>query len=237
MIYKNNIVKLAKKYFKLDMSNKGLISIYLTPIYKEVLNACVTNDRIIGVGARQAGKTALCCIFSLWYALTFKNKKISIYAYSYRHANDILNRINKAFSSLQLKTKPPVIDFRNSRLLFSNDSSITTYTYDSIENINGDCVICDEMAFSHYADFDVNIFKSIPKVIIMSSANKTKGTFYKIWSIANSENNPDGWKPFIIQQNYNCNKQTISQKRKMIEAIGIDRWKNEFECVFMKDNT
>ena len=100
MIYKNDIVKLAKKHFKLDMPNKGLISIYLTPIYKEVLNACVTNDRIIGVGARQVGKTTLCCIFSLWYASTFKNKKISIYAYSYRHANDILNRINKAFSSL-----------------------------------------------------------------------------------------------------------------------------------------
>ena len=67
---------------------------------------------------------------------------------------------------------------------------------DDTDNTIADCVICDEIAFSLY-NVNVDVFKSIPKVIIISSAYKNKGTFYEIWKLA--QNNQDNWKSCMIR--------------------------------------
>jgi hypothetical protein len=89
------------------------------------------------------------------------------------------------------------------------------------------------MAFLSY-NVDVDVFKSIPKVIIISSAYKNNGTFYEIWKLA--QNSQDGWKSCMIQwDDVHTDIHTPQWKHEMIDLIGIKAWKHEFECEFIEE--
>jgi hypothetical protein len=79
------------------------------------------------------------------------------------------------------------------------------------------------------------VFKSIPKVIIISSAYTTKrNTFYEIWKLA--QNSQSSWKSCMIQwDDVNTDVHTQQWKYEMIDLIGIKAWKNEFECEFIEE--
>jgi hypothetical protein len=122
-------------------------------------------------------------------------------------------------------------------LLFSNGSSITLYTYDKQLDKTSDCVICDEMAFTKYDNnFTLDILNSIPKVIIITTPYKNKGIVYDIWTAA--QNNQNNWKSYAIQWKDAYLRDICSDtwKQEVIDAIGIKRWKNEFECEFYNED-
>lgn len=199
---------------------------------------CAKNDKNIILGARQIGKTTLCCLFSLWYATQFSNKKISFYVNSYLNAYEIYKKIKISFNSITLIDKPTIINETEMSLLFSNGSSITLYTYDKqLNKTSSDCVICDEMAFTkHDNNFTLNILNSIPKVIIITTPYKNKGVVYDIWTAA--QNNQNKWKSYMIQWKDICLRDIYSDiwKQEIIDAISIKRWKNEFECEFYNED-
>ena len=230
----NNIIQWAESNFKHITLDKGLINIQLMPSHKHVLTTCVENDKTIVLGARQVGKTTLCNLFSLWYAINFDNKKIKYYTVSFRHISYLIDSIRLAFDNIQLADKPVIIKQSDTSIDFSNGSSIELLTFDQlVDNTIADCVICDEIAFSAY-NVDVDVFKSIPKVIIMSSAFKNKGIFYKIWNLA--QNSQDDWKSCMIKwDDVHTNIHTQQWKHEMIDLIGIKAWKHEFECEFIEE--
>lgn len=90
---KRDIVYFAEKYFRVINLDKGLHVIKLYDVQKEFLRFLVDNNKVICVSGRQQGKSTIYCIFSLWLATFFPEKKIMILANKLSTALELLGRV------------------------------------------------------------------------------------------------------------------------------------------------
>lgn len=114
--------------------------------------------------------------------------------------------------------------------------------------LSHNCLILDEMAFipnNIIDDFFASVMPIISssknsKAIIVSTPNGASGLYYELWQQANSkskEGNLDGWKPFRIYWWETGGIRDEAWKQKQIATIGLERWKQEFECDFLTSST
>ena len=90
---KRDIVYFAEKYFRVINLDKGLHVIKLYDVQKEFLRFLVDNNKVICVSGRQQGKSTIYCIFTLWLATFFPEKKIMILANKLPTALELLGRV------------------------------------------------------------------------------------------------------------------------------------------------
>ena len=90
---KRDIVYFAEKYYRVINLDKGLHIIKLYDVQKEFLRFLVDNNKVICVSGRQQGKSTIYCIFSLWLATFFPEKKVMILANKLSTALELLGRI------------------------------------------------------------------------------------------------------------------------------------------------
>ena len=114
--------------------------------------------------------------------------------------------------------------------------------------LSHNCLIIDEMAFipkNIIDDFFASVIPIVSssknsKIISVSTPNGAEGLYYELWQKANSKDakdNTEGWKPFRIQWFEAGGIRDENWKKQQIATIGIERWKQEFECDFLTSTT
>lgn len=142
---KRDIVYFAEKYFRVINLDKGLHVIKLYDVQKEFLRFLVDNNKVICVSGRQQGKSTIYCIFSLWLATFFPEKKIMILANKLSTALELLSRVQLGYSYLPKWLKSATVNINKGELTFSNMSSIRAFasSSDAARGFSANCIFPD----------------------------------------------------------------------------------------------
>lgn len=242
---KRDIVYFAEKYYRVINLDKGLHIIKLYDVQKEFLRFLVDNNKVICVSGRQQGKSTIYCIFSLWLATFFPEKKVMILANKLSTALELLGRVQLGYSYLPKWLKSAIVNINKGELTFSNMSSIRAFasSSDAARGFSCNCVICDEFAFLQKNLADKLFTSMYPTIssskngrfIIVSTPNGTDNLYYDIWQQANSKDkskNLDNWKPFEMYW-WQVPGHDEKWKQQQIAAIGEQRFAQEFNNEFL----
>lgn len=189
-------------------------------------------------------------VFCLWYATMFQDKKIMICANKLATAIEIMDRIRKAYENLPFWIKPGILTYNKGEVAFANGSTIRACSTSSsaARGSSCNCLVLDEMAFIPQNIIDEFFASVIPvvsssknsKIIAVSTPNGASGLYYELWQKANSKDargNTEGWKPFRINWWEAGGVRDEQWKRQQIASIGLEKWKQEFECDFLTSAT
>ena len=247
---KRDVVWWAENFFHIITLDKGLTRIQLYPKQRELLNFIADNTRTIVLSARQCGKTTSYTVFCLWYATMFRDKKIMICANKLATAIEIMDRIRKAYENLPFWIKPGILTYNKGEIEFANGSAIRACSTSSSASrgSSANCLIIDEAAFIPKNIIDEFFASVVPivsssktsKIIMVSTPNGASGLYYDLWQKANSKDaraNEEGWKPFRINWWETGGIRDENWKAQQIASIGIEKWKQEFECDFLTSAT
>ena len=242
---KRDIVYFAEKYFRVINLDKGLHIIKLYDVQKDFLRFLVDNNKVVCVSGRQQGKSTIYCIYSLWLATFFPEKKIMILANKLTTALELLGRIQMGYSYLPKWLKSGQVVVNKGELTFANRSSIRAFasSSDAARGFAANVCILDEFAFLQKSLAD-KLFTSMYPVIssskdghfiIVSTPNGTDNLYYDIWQQANSKDqskNLEGWKPFEMFW-WQVPGHDEEWKKRQIAAIGEQRFAQEFNNEFL----
>ena len=246
---KRDIVYFAEHYYRVINLDKGLHIIKLYDIQKEFLRFLVENNKVICCSGRQQGKSTIYCIYSLWLATFFPEKKIMLLANKAATALELLGRIITGYEYLPKWLKAAATVVNKGELSFANMSSIRAFasSSDAARGFSMNVVICDEFAFlqKNVADkLFTSMYPTISsskngKFIIVSTPNGTDNLYYDIWQQANSKEvgkNLEGWKAFSMFW-YQVPGHNQEWKEKQIAAIGAKRFAQEFNNEFITNSS
>ena len=213
---------------------------------KEMLEFIAHNNRILTLASRQTGKTTTYTIFCLWYATLFQDKKIMICANKLQTAIEIMDRIRKAYENLPFWIKPGILTYNKGEIEFANGSVIRACSTSSsaARGSSCNCLIIDEMAFipkNIIDDFFASVVPIVSssktsKIIAVSTPNGAEGMYYDLWQKANLGESEEGWMPFRIHW-WEVPGRDEKWKQQQIATIGIEKWKQEYECDFLTSLT
>lgn len=243
---KRDIAWWAETFFYIITLDKGLTKIKLYKKQKEMLEFIAHNNRILTLASRQTGKTTTYTIFCLWYATLFQDKKIMICANKLQTAIEIMDRIRKAYENLPFWIKPGILTYNKGEIEFANGSVIRACSTSSsaARGSSCNCLIIDEMAFipkNIIDDFFASVVPIVSssktsKIIAVSTPNGAEGMYYDLWQKANLGESEEGWMPFRIYW-WEVPGRDEKWKQQQIATIGIEKWKQEYECDFLTSLT
>lgn len=240
---KQNLLHFAENYFFIVTLDEGKKKIKLYNCQKRILRAFQRYRFNIICSSRQAGKTTVCTIFALWFALFQDDKRIVVVANKEKTAIMILRRIQLAYEQLPNWLKPGIKSWGSTEVLFSNDSSIAIATTSSSaargESVN--CLLIDEMAHIQdhlMEDFWASVIPVISssrntKIVAVSTPKGTGNRFYKIF--AEAETGKSEWHSEKIGWREIPGRGKKWQKE-MLDALGNDQrlFDQEFDNLFVE---
>lgn len=246
---KRDIVYFAEHYYRVINLDKGLHIIKLYDVQKEFLKFLVDNNKVICCSGRQQGKSTIYCIYSLWLATFFPEKKIMLLANKAATALELLGRIITGYEYLPKWLKAAATVVNKGELSFANMSSIRAFasSSDAARGFSCNTVILDEFAFLNKNVADKLFTSMYPvissskngKFIIVSTPNGTDNLYYDIWSQANSKEvgkNLEGWRPFTMWW-WQVPGHDDAWKERQIAAIGARRFAQEFNNEFIANSS
>ena len=140
--------------------------------------------------------------------------------------------------------------YNKGEIEFANGSAIRACSTSSSASrgSSANCLIIDEAAFIPKNIIDEFFASVVPivsssktsKIIMVSTPNGASGLYYDIWQKANSKDaraKEEGWKPFRINWWETGGIRDEKWKAQQIASIGIEKWKQEFECDFLTSAT
>ena len=208
-----------------------------------------TNHRYYTNGILSHNTTTY-TVFCMWLATLFSEKKILICANKLQTAIEIMDRLRRAYEQLPFWIKPGVLVYNKSEITFSNMSSIKAFSTSSsgARGTSGNVIIIDEMAFipkNIIDDFFASVMPVISssknsKSIIVSTPNGASGLYYDLWQEAlqnKALNKRTGWQPFQIHWWETGGIRDEAWKNQQIATIGMERWKQEYECDFLTSSS
>lgn len=185
------------------------------------------NNHILSLNARQNGSSLCGAAYLLWYAMFKPNQSIFITAPNLSMIKDLISKIKYGYTHCPDIIKSKVTIDTPLSLGFENGSLISTL---SNCNVVPGLIFADSFAFdSNSEELANNIFPQAEKVIISSSANTNKDTFYKLWKM--SEFNQNDYVRFKSTWGDNPNL-TREWQQETIDAIGPERFNREYNCIF-----
>jgi len=199
---KKNILHFAENHFTIINLDRGKEKIALFPCQKKVLRSLRDNRFVILLSSRQAGKSTMMTIYSLWNACFNDDQRILIVANKEQTAKNIFKRVRLAYEQLPNFLKPGVVEYGQTSMTLSNGSSIgiSTTSSDAGRGESVNITILDELAFidNHIVEkFWESVYPIISsskksKIFIASTPNGTDNLFYRLYQGAlQGENN---WK-------------------------------------------
>lgn len=157
-----------------------------------------------------------------------------------------MDRIRKAYENLPFWIKPGIMTYNKGEIEFANGSVIRACSTSSsaARGSSCNCLIIDEMAFipkNIIDDFFASVVPIVSssknsKIIAVSTPNGAEGMYYDLWQKANTGDNVEGWMPFRIHW-WEVPGRDEKWKQQQIATIGIEKWKQEYECDFLTSST
>jgi len=192
-----DIMFFAQNFFYIVNPVTGAQLIDLRDYQKRMLKAFEENRFCVVLSARQIGKTTICCIYFLWFAMFNKDKTLAILANKADTAKSILADIKFAYEQMPAYMKPGVVEYNAFSITFDNGTKIfaKATSTDALRGESISLLLSDEFAFvpSNIADpFWTSNYPTLStggRAIIVSTPNGTGNLYYKIWKDAIDKRN------------------------------------------------
>lgn len=176
-------VYFIKKYVKIVHVDKGIIPFELWDFQEEFVDILHNNRRVIGLWARQQGKSTSIAAYMLHFVLFNSNKFCAILANKADSAREILGRIQLAYELLPFWLKQGVIDWNKGSFSLENGSKIIAAATSSSAIRGRSCVVGSEIVTVRDKETG-----KIKKVSIEDLSNEIKSNSSRnIKSINNNE--------------------------------------------------
>ena len=250
-------VYFAKTYIKIQHPKRGAIPLDLYDYQVRAIEGFQNNRWCILKCGRQLGKTTVIAIYLFWFACFNKNKSLLVASKDNSGAIDIMDRIRYAYEELPVWLKPGVKYYNRHSIEFDNGSTIRSVSTN--ENTGRgksiSLLMLDELAFVRTSVQSLMWSSLAPTLstggscIISSTPNGDSELFATLWREAvsgvsselpqgedeNEESQKDDFFPIDIAWNEHPDR-TEAYKISMIKKIGIERWKQEYECEFLSSD-
>jgi hypothetical protein len=237
-----------------------LPAINLYDYQEDLIEKYHTNQFSITKACRQSCKSFTGIAYLLHCILFYDKVTVGIFTHSRHSARDLLIRLKEMHLNLPSWLTQGVNTSNNSALELENGSTVFAFPVDSLagQGLSFDTVFLDEFAFVNdekainfwdYVIVPMIYSKTSTKVIISSTCSyshklkeieneegnieivKVPTLFYKLWDDAIFRRN--NFIPTDIIWNQLPRKDE-EWKEQMIANIGIDAFKNQYECEFLE---
>lgn len=176
----------SEKYIKIVHVDKGLIPIKLFDYQKELLEAFLSNNRIVLTTARQMGKTTAAVAIILHYILFNKHKSVALLSNKAASANEILSRIRLAYEQLPQWLQQGMVTWNKGSIELENGCSVfaAASSSSSIRGRSVSFLYIDECAFiPRWDEFSNSVLPTIAsgketKLLYTSTPNGLNHYFY-----------------------------------------------------------
>jgi hypothetical protein len=244
-----DILYFAQKYCYIVDPDEGKVVINLYDYQKRVLKSllCPAKNKknAILLSPRQVGKTTMCAIYIMHYALYNSDKKIAILANKEKTAIEILSKVRLMYENLPFWVQVGLKNggWNKTEIHLAN-STIIKCASTASSAIRGETInllMLDEYAFvpENIADeFMSSVYPTVSrsktsKIVIVSTPNGLNH-FYHIWikAVAGMRDSEQGNSFFPIKINWwevpGCDDEW---KKRMIADIGLVKFNQEYACV------
>lgn len=182
-----------ENYVNVVHPDKGVVLMKLHPYQKRMIMAYHNNRRVIGMTARQMGKTTTAAAYFVYYILFNQRKQVAILANKQATADEIMDRIRLAYESLPKWIQSGVkvwnrrsIELENGCKCFSAATSSSGVRGKTINILYIDEIafVENNLADSFFTAVYPTITASKDSKVIMTSTPNGFNHFYKFWSEA-----------------------------------------------------
>ena len=227
---REDIIYLGNKYVKAMTSiSPGNIQLY--GYQEEYLKIMLQNRFVIGMLARQSGKTLLEAIYCVYSILNGKN--VLICSNLRATSIEILEKVKTIYSGLPFYMKPGIQIWNQASIAFDNGCEIRTMSREKQTIKKYDVILVDEAA--HIPKFE-DMFKDIQGALnlngqlIVQSTPNGKNKFWELWDHAINKKNY--FVPFSADWRSIPGRDEV-WKEKEIKNIGsVDAFMQEYELSF-----
>jgi len=138
-----------ENYVKIIDPDRGRTFFDLRDYQDEFLDLCQNNRFVVGMMARQAGKSVLISAHAFYYSIFNNDKFIGICSNKEKSAKNILRKIKLMYKECPLWLKPGVVEWNQLSVEFDNGTRIevSATSEDSLRGSTCNLLILDEFAF------------------------------------------------------------------------------------------
>lgn len=247
-------VYFTETFVKIQHPTKGSVNFKLYPFQKEMIEAFAENRFVIGLTARQMGKTTTSAAYLLWLAMFRPDTKILIAANKFAAAMEIMDRIRYSYEECPNFIRAGVVEYNKGTITFDNGSRIIARatTPDAGRGLSITLLYLDEFAFvrpTMAQDFWTAIQPTLStggSCIITSTPKSDEDQFAQIWKGANQNTDDYGnpipggigrnnFKPILVKWDAHPERDAAWAEPFRL-SLGEAKFRQEFECEFVSDD-
>ena len=225
-----------ENYCKIKHPLHGIIPFTLYPHQHKLISSYQEGNTII-LTPRQMGTSVTTCAYLLWCSIFHMNKTTLIISDTNATAMELLRKIYFMYDNLPTWMRPIISHNTKHLLCFNNGSSICAHNC-SIEASQGRTVsylYCDNFNFVNpqiaqaFWEATYPTLTKNSQTIITSSLSVQENIYNQLW---NDPKELNGFKHIqLMWDEYPDRSEEF--KDSMINLIGIDKWRSEYECQFI----
>lgn len=243
-----------ERFIKVQHPKLGSVPLVLYPFQHRMVKGFHDNRFVVGLTARQMGKTTTAAAYLLWRAMFVPDTKILIAANKFSQAMEIMDRIRYSYEECPNYIRAGVVEYNKGTITFDNGSKITARatTPDAGRGLSITLLYLDEFAFvrpSMASEFWTSIQPVLStggSCIITSTPKNDEDQFAQIWKGANDNTDEFGnllpggvgrndFFPILVKWNEHPERDEEWAKP-FRNSLGPARFAQEFECEFVSDD-
>lgn len=237
-----------EKFIKVQHPTKGSVPLVLYPFQHRMIRGFHENRFVVGLTARQMGKTTTAAAYLLWRAMFVPDTQILIAANKFVQAMEIMDRIRYGYEECPNYIRGGVVEYNKGTIKFDNGSRITARatTSDAGRGLSITMLYLDEFAFVR-PNMASEFWTSIQPVlatggscIITSTPKNDEDQFAQIWKGANDNLDEygntlpgsigsNGFFPIKVKWNEHPDRDE-AWAAPFRSSLGPARFAQEFEC-------
>lgn len=219
----------------------GLIPFDTYDYQDDLIDLMHKNTRLIVKFPRQSGKTTTTAAYVVWEMIFKPYAAIAILANKEKTARGILAKVRLIYENLPTWIQQGVVEWSKSSVELENGARVEASATSSsaIRSMSISTLVLDECAFVEKGVWDEFFTSVYPTVssskfskIFMISTPHGMNHFYKFWKEALKKLGGNSFAFYEIMWNQVPGRDE-EWKKQTISEIGIDRWRQEFECEFL----
>ena len=250
----DNPIYFMENFLKVQHPKLGSLPLILYPFQHRMVEAFHNQRYVIGLTARQMGKTTTAAAYLLWRAMFVPDTQILIAANKFVQAMEIMDRIRYGYEECADHIRAGVTEYNKGTIKFDNGSRITARatTPDAGRGLSITLLYLDEFAFVR-PNMASEFWTSIQPVlstgggcIITSTPKNDEDQFAQIWRSANNNCDeygnifPNGvgrndFFPIKVKWDEHPDRDE-AWATPFRHSLGEARFRQEFECDFVSDD-
>lgn len=236
-------------FIKVQHPKKGSVPLILYDFQREMVAAFHKYNRIVGLTARQMGKTTTASAYLLWLAMFREDTKVLVVANKLKSALEIMERVRYAYEECPDYIKCGTKEYNKTSITFDNGSKIEAVatTPDAGRGKSITLLYLDEFAFVPH-QMAIDFWTAVQPVlsegggcIVTSTPRTDEDQFAQIWKGANvttdefgndlgKETGENGFFPIKVEwfKHPDRDEEWAAPYK---ASLGKARFAQEFECL------